>query len=146
MIEGKKYDPKKADIWSLGITLFTLLSGFLPFDNLNTTILYKNILDGNYSFPNFLSDNAKNLIENILNIDPMKRLDLDQIKKHKWFENYNAQEKLIKESNINELVLKKVQLYGFNPKNVKEYIEKNAVNSSTATFKLLNFNSNFIFY
>ena len=56
MIEGKNpYDPVKVDLWSLGIVLFTMVCGYLPFCELDTVKLYKKILSGSYKFPPFIS-------------------------------------------------------------------------------------------
>lgn len=46
MLSKLKYDPLKADIWSLGIVLFAMLAGFLPFDDDNTDKLYEKIIEG----------------------------------------------------------------------------------------------------
>jgi 5'-AMP-activated protein kinase catalytic alpha subunit len=55
MIEGKMYVGPKADIWSLGVILFAMVCGFLPFEDNNTSILYKKILAGQYKTPNYIS-------------------------------------------------------------------------------------------
>lgn len=63
MIEGKhKYEPILIDIWSTGIVLFALLSGFLPFCDADTSRLYKKILTGAFTFPTWISNEAKDLI------------------------------------------------------------------------------------
>ena len=46
MIEGKKYNSVVVDIWSSGVILFALLCGFLPFEDQNTSNLYKKIIGG----------------------------------------------------------------------------------------------------
>jgi len=56
MIAGKKYDGPKADIWSLGVTLFALVCGYLPFEDGNTSLLYKKILAGDYKPPKWISN------------------------------------------------------------------------------------------
>ena len=56
MIEGNnRYDPLEVDIWSSGITLFAMISGYLPFCDPDTGKLYKKILSGAFKFPNWAS-------------------------------------------------------------------------------------------
>lgn len=55
MIAGKKYSGPKADVWSMGVILFALVCGYLPFENSNTAMLYKKILAGDYKTPDFVS-------------------------------------------------------------------------------------------
>ena len=50
-----------------------MICGFLPFEDPNTDKLYKKILKCEYAFPNFISDEAKDLISKILNINPIER-------------------------------------------------------------------------
>lgn len=50
------YQGPAADIWSCGVVLFTLVAGFLPFEDPNTSALYKKILSGSYEKPRWLSD------------------------------------------------------------------------------------------
>jgi 5'-AMP-activated protein kinase catalytic alpha subunit len=51
MIAGKKYVGKEVDTWSCGIILFALVCGYLPFEDPDTTELYKKILIGKYKVP-----------------------------------------------------------------------------------------------
>ena len=93
MLEGKSYDGTKIDIWSLGISLYTMVCGELPFvvdDENDIYILMDKIIKGNYNIPEFLSDECKDLIKNMLVTDPDKRITLEQIKNHKWVNKYNC--------------------------------------------------------
>lgn len=85
MIAGKHYEGTKADIWSCGVILFALVCGYLPFEDHNTATLYKKILDGDYTTPEFISSEVKDLITKVLVTNPEKRYDIEQIKSHKWF-------------------------------------------------------------
>ncbi len=58
MIQGKPYRPLQADIWSCGVILFVMICGFLPFEDQNTSALYKKILAANYKMPKFVSSEA----------------------------------------------------------------------------------------
>ena len=92
MLEGKPYDGTKIDIWSLGISLYTMVCGELPFvvdDENDIYILMDKIIKGNYNIPEFLSDECKDLIKNMLVTDPDKRITLEQIKNHKWVNKFN---------------------------------------------------------
>ena len=77
MIAGKKYHGTNVDIWSCGVILFALVCGYLPFEDPNTSCLYKKILNAEYHIPNFVSEEAKDLISCILNTDPEKRYKIN---------------------------------------------------------------------
>ncbi|CAM9301152.1 unnamed protein product, partial [Chrysoparadoxa australica] len=85
MIAGKKYVGPKADIWSMGVVLFTLVAGYLPFEDPNTSLLYKKILAGAYTCPKWLSAEAVELLHGILNTDPATRETIASIRKYRWF-------------------------------------------------------------
>ena len=85
MIAGKRYEGLNADLWSCGVILYAMVCGYLPFEDPNTTALYKKIIAGDFSIPKFVSPSAKNLIQGILTTDPAKRYTLKTIKNHEWF-------------------------------------------------------------
>jgi len=100
MIAGKPYNGLEVDIWSCGIILYAMICGYLPFEDPNTDKLYKKILNGQYKFPNNISEEAKDLISKILNNNPKERYSLLNIRAHPWFVNNLAKLKN-KEKNIN---------------------------------------------
>jgi 5'-AMP-activated protein kinase catalytic alpha subunit len=55
------------------VVLFACICGQLPFEDQNTSDLYKKILDGDYTIPKFLSREASNFLSKILEKDPEKR-------------------------------------------------------------------------
>ena len=85
MITGKKYNGLMVDIWSSGIILYAMICGYLPFEDPNNDVLYKKITEGKFHLSNSISEPAKDLIRCILNIDPHKRYNINQIKNHPWF-------------------------------------------------------------
>ena len=77
---------KPVDIYAIGVTLFELLAGRLPFKSESITKLYKQISGGNIKFPHSISHNAKNLIKWLMATNPDKRPSMSQLKSHEFFE------------------------------------------------------------
>ena len=89
MVTGKKYNGSSVDIWSSGIVLYTMVCGFLPFEDDNQNILFGKIAKGLFSLPSFLSQSCKDLLKKILVTDPKKRYGFEDIKHHSWFMSVN---------------------------------------------------------
>lgn len=84
LIRGEKYKGQPADMWSLGILLYALLCGFLPFDDDNTQRLYRLIQRGTYEIPPWLSTDSQKLIGQLLKHNPDHRLTMKQLLSHPW--------------------------------------------------------------
>ena len=85
MVDGKKYDGFKIDVWSCGIILYAMLCGYLPFEDPDNEILFKKILECNLEFPKYVKKLSIDLIEKILVTDPEKRITIPEIKNHPFF-------------------------------------------------------------
>ncbi len=97
MLAGRKYLGEETDIWSLGIILYILLAGGLPFDDDDENVMKDLIMKGEYEEPDWLStggsialsvaDNldARSLIRGMLQQDPSQRLTIESILTHPWF-------------------------------------------------------------
>ena len=83
ILDGKTGHSFEVDIWSVGIIIYILLIGKPPFETNNVKETYKRIRLRNYSFPQNakISEPAKELIQNILVLEPHKRPSLDEILK-----------------------------------------------------------------
>ena len=87
MIDGEKGYSYKADIWSLGIIIYKLIIGKFPFESNNKEELFNKIKNDQIIFPedSIISEDAKDLIKDILVKDPLKRPNLDTILSHYFF-------------------------------------------------------------
>lgn len=85
VLGDKGYYGESADIWSCGVILFVFLSGYLPFDETSTDLLFKKIQKGQYKIPPWLTVGARSLIARLLVVDPTKRITIEEIKKDDWF-------------------------------------------------------------
>jgi len=85
MIAGHHYIGPVADMWSIGVILFALVCGYLPFEDPNTSQLYRKILSCQYKPAKWISAEVRDLISKILEVDPTKRFTAAQIRQHPWY-------------------------------------------------------------
>ena len=65
MIAGNKYIGTRVDLWSSGVILFAMVSGYLPFEDPNTSELYKKILNCEYEVPDWVNGLTQDFLKNI---------------------------------------------------------------------------------
>ena len=145
MINGELYNGLGADIWSSGIVLYAMVCGYLPFEDGDNEILYKKITNGKFKTPKFLSENCKDILHRILNVDPEKRFTIKQIKKHPWFNLINPRINMseglllnvyivpIDEKILDEMVSK----FKFKEDEIRANLISNNHNHTTTTYYLL---------
>ncbi|XP_021967995.1 5'-AMP-activated protein kinase catalytic subunit alpha-2 isoform X2 [Folsomia candida] len=86
VISGKLYAGPEVDIWSCGVILYALLCGTLPFDDEHVPTLFRKIKSGVFPLPEYLNKSVVALLCHMLQVDPMKRATIEDIKKHDWFQ------------------------------------------------------------
>ncbi|TMS23435.1 Serine/threonine-protein kinase MARK1, partial [Larimichthys crocea] len=141
-LKGKKYDGPEVDVWSLGVILYTLVSGSLPFDGQNLKELRERVLRGKYRIPFYMSTDCENLLKKLLVLNPGKRGSLQQIMKDRWM-NAGYEDKELKsynepEQDFNDL--KRIELMvtmGFPQEEVMKALEGQKYNDMTAIYLLL---------
>ena len=79
---------ERVDIWCIGVLLFELTTGKVPFQGNDIETLKTNILHLKINWPNEMDPNAKDLISKILKLDPDERLTLEDIIQHEFFLKY----------------------------------------------------------
>ncbi|XP_061974584.1 CBL-interacting serine/threonine-protein kinase 1 isoform X2 [Populus nigra] len=85
ILSNRGYDGATSDIWSCGVILYVILTGYLPFDDRNLAVLYQKIFKGDAQVPKWLSPGAKNMIKRILDPNPVTRITTADIKTDEWF-------------------------------------------------------------
>lgn len=104
VISGKLYAGPEVDIWSCGVILYALLCGTLPFDDEHVPTLFRKIKSGIFAIPEYLNKNVISLLCQMLQVDPLKRATIEEIKRHEWFQrdlpNYLFPSSIENDSNI----------------------------------------------
>ncbi|KAJ6719933.1 CBL-INTERACTING PROTEIN KINASE 21 [Salix purpurea] len=85
ILSNRGYDGATSDIWSCGVILYVILTGYLPFDDRNLAVLYQKIFKGDAQVPKWMSPGAKNMIKRILDPNPVTRITTAGIKADEWF-------------------------------------------------------------
>ena len=87
MVKGKRYDGFNIDIWAIGVILFAMLCGYLPFedDENDTDVLFNEIIRNKIDYPYFLSKLSLDILQKILVSDPLQRITIDEIKNHPFY-------------------------------------------------------------
>ena len=139
MVSGNHYNGFNIDIWATGIILFAMICGYLPFENPDNDKLFEQILKAELDFPEHVSDLCKDLIKKILVTNPKKRINIEQIKKHKFYlmgkDNYdriiNKNNKLKFKKHNSDNYLTNINTKNINEKNVVNDIYKNNIKFKT---------------
>jgi len=150
LILRQEYHGPPVDIWALGVLLFTMVSGSLPFwePKANVQILLRKVLAGKFTLPKHLSPECCDLIVKMLQGDPRQRITIDEIRTHPWVvKGYNAPPEsylpsipmvpVKDEQDLDIDIVEKLELMGFKKEEVIRCVLKSEHRQMTFIYHLL---------
>ncbi|XP_023703569.1 serine/threonine-protein kinase SIK3 isoform X4 [Cryptotermes secundus] len=148
LFEGREYDGPKTDIWSMGVVLYVLVCGALPFDGTTLQSLRTRVISGKFRIPFFMSADCEHLIRHMLVVDPERRLGIKQILHHRWMlqgDMDTGVQKILSDTEntevpppVNNLVLEHMlQLPGLDKEMILKSVHSNSFGNISAIYHLL---------
>jgi serine/threonine protein kinase len=142
LFKGLRYEGPEVDIWSLGVILYTLVSGTLPFDGNNLKELRERVLRGKYRIPFYMSTDCENLLKKFLVLNPLKRASLETIMKDKWmnvgYEDDELKPFLEPKQNFNDPVrFQTLMRMGYSIEEIEESLRNRKYDEVMANYLLL---------
>jgi serine/threonine protein kinase len=135
VVSGAKYDGKMSDMWSLGVVLFTMCTGSLPWREENQTKLLNQIVNSDFNIPLSVPPHYREIIGKLMNPNPSERPTALEITEIPWllesqqsindFNPYSLPHKVIKQRS---------QSYGYDD---MEVVEPTSLSHSSITKKKL---------
>ena len=142
VLDGNEYHGMLADVWSSGIVLFGMASGYLPFCDQDDEINKKHVLEGKIDLPDFFSPMLKDLLKHMLDINPITRYTLQDIREHPWFNlnETNLIPGIIIGYNlipVDENILNLCVAYNADREKIENSVKNNKYDSGSALYYLL---------
>ena len=142
LYRGEKYNALLSDIWSAGIVLYAMVFGYLPFGDENEQKNINNIISGNYEIPEDANEDLRDFLSHIIEIDPNKRFNLEQIKNHKWYSTVkdNSRPGIIIDKYkipIDNRIISVCQAYGYEQEKMIESVSGNTYDNYNSVYYII---------
>ncbi|XP_059132191.1 sperm motility kinase 2B-like [Peromyscus eremicus] len=135
------YDGPKVDIWMLGVVLYFMVVGKVPFVGVTVPELRHQIVNGNYTVPLGLSEELRDLLSLLMTVDPMCRPTVDEVMTHPWLrkdveDSPNDCEEMVP-GLPDPAIVKAMEHIGFQAQDIKDSLQQRKFNQTTASYSLL---------
>ncbi|XP_051050507.1 sperm motility kinase X-like [Phodopus roborovskii] len=139
---GVEYDAQANDIWSMGVVLYTMVTGRFPFEAKTYSQMKEKMLHPEYSIPSMLSQSIVNLIVQLFTVDPEQRPKICDIMQHQWLkgsEDLSKLESSLEPRPINPApgIMVAMWAMGYNTKDIRDSLREKKFNNIMATYLIL---------
>ncbi|XP_034360987.1 sperm motility kinase 1-like [Arvicanthis niloticus] len=140
---AEPYDGTKVDAWNLGIILYFMVTGALPFEGATYKALERQVLLGRYAIPRHchLSKELREIIRLLLTVDPSERPALKDIMAHPWLKkeepSSSSHSDKMDPSHLDPEIMTVMADMGFDPREVQKSFTDKLYNEPMATYSLL---------
>ncbi|XP_076791365.1 sperm motility kinase Z-like [Arvicanthis niloticus] len=135
------YDGTKVDTWNLGVILYFMVTGVLPFEGATYKELESQILLGQYAIPHHLSKELQEIIRLLLTVNPTERPALKDIMAHPWLKkeepSSSSHSDKMDPSHLDPEIMTVMADMGFDPREVQKSFTDKLYNEPMATYSLL---------
>lgn len=127
------------DIWSLGVVLFAMICGYLPFVDENMQRLMQKIIYKEVEFPPYISNEAQNLISLLLAKKYKTRITIDEVLQHPFIARYvnMYNDKIMSYVPNNEFIFGTLELLDVDKEKTKSDLQQGLVTSNSVSYKII---------
>lgn len=122
LVLREPYDGKSSDVWSLGVVLYFITTGYLPFRGNTINEIEQKITTGTYTIPTHLSGHLENLIHQILRVSPEMRPSVEEIENHPWIK--KCEFKILPMTDPDYKIIEMLCAMGYKAKDILESLQK----------------------
>ncbi|KAK7806856.1 hypothetical protein U0070_026748 [Myodes glareolus] len=138
---GKLYDGPKIDIWTMGVVLYFMVVGKVPFNAVTIPELRRQVVSGKYPVPSNLSEELRDLLSRLMTVNPRFRPTVTEVMTHPWLrEDLEASPNPCEEivpSLPDPAIVEAMEYMGFQAQDIKDSLHQRKYNQTMASYCLL---------